>query len=175
MCTSDRPLVPKHRQDRRRIVALPARQFEVDKVHPDALHPRLHAGLPHVRRCTVGRLMHRVSGGSCGLRRRSRTSSVRALQRPISIHRARVEFVSAALGHGGEGIPGSEQNLALRLPRDEVLLIGPLAAKLGRQVDHPAHVALQLTPQQCVCQPLTGQLAKAWNQASKTLSQSRWF
>ena len=71
------------------------------------------------------------------------------------------------LAQVGEGMPGSEQNLALRLPRDEVLLIGPLAAKLGRQVDHPAHVALQLTPQQCVCQPLTAQLAKAWNQASK--------
>ena len=30
------------------------------------------------------------------------------------------------LAQVGEGMPGSEQNLALRLPRDEVLLIGPL-------------------------------------------------
>ena len=58
MCTSDRPLVPKHQQDRRRIMALPARQLEADKVHPDDLHPRLHAGLPNVRRCTAARLVH---------------------------------------------------------------------------------------------------------------------
>jgi hypothetical protein len=54
-----------------------------------------------------------------------------------------------------------------------VLLAATLSAKLGRQVGRAAHVALQLTPQQTVGQPLTGQLAEARHRASKSLKQRR--
>jgi len=40
-------------------------------------------------------------------------------------------------------------------------------------VGRAAHVALQLTPQQTVGQPLTGQHAEARNHASKSLKQRR--
>ena len=135
---------------------------QMPRIHGSMLVCPMCAGAPRPDSCTESASARAAAADAAG----------RPLFAPCSCQSAYTEpgsnLFSPPSGTVVNASQAASRNLALRLPRDEVLLICPLAAKFGRQVGHPAHVTLQLAPQQCVCQPLTGQRAKALNQASQT-------